>query len=44
VPGGAHLRKAIYEAKTAPAVLDAVELFFSERISEKSQLMALAGL
>ncbi len=32
VPGGAALRKAIYEAKTGPAVLDAVERFFEERL------------
>ena len=33
VPGGAHLRKAIYEAKGATAVLDAVERFFAERLA-----------
>ncbi len=32
VPGGAALRKAIYEAKTGPAVLDAVERFFESRL------------
>jgi nifR3 family TIM-barrel protein len=33
VPGGAVLRKAIYEAKTGEAVLNAVEQFFTARIS-----------
>ncbi|MHB1021529.1 MAG: tRNA dihydrouridine synthase DusB [Acidobacteriaceae bacterium] len=33
VPGGAILRKAIYEAKTGTAVLDAVEQFFTARMS-----------
>ncbi len=32
VPGGAALRKAIYEAKTGPAILDAVERFFEPRL------------
>jgi tRNA-dihydrouridine synthase len=32
VPGGAGLRKAIYEAKTGPAIIEAVEKFFSTRI------------
>ena len=31
VPGGAALRKSIYEAKTGTAVLDAVEQFFAQR-------------
>lgn len=31
VPGGAALRKAIYEAKTGAGVLDAVEQFFAPR-------------
>jgi tRNA-dihydrouridine synthase B len=29
IPGGAHLRKAIFEAKSGPAVLDSVEAFFA---------------
>src|SRR5271163_352875 len=29
VPNGAHLRKAIFEAKNGPAVLDSVEAFFA---------------
>jgi tRNA-dihydrouridine synthase len=33
VPGGAALRKAIYEARTGPAILDAVEQFFELRLS-----------
>ena len=33
VPGGAGLRKAIYEAKTGPAILDAVERFFEPRLA-----------
>ncbi|MGO8720351.1 MAG: tRNA dihydrouridine synthase DusB [Acidobacteriaceae bacterium] len=32
VPGGAGLRKAIYEAKTGPAIIEAVERFFSSRL------------
>ena len=32
VPGGAVLRKSIYEARTAPAILDAVERFFEPRL------------
>jgi tRNA-dihydrouridine synthase B len=31
VPGGASLRKSIYEAKTGPVILDAVENFFASR-------------
>jgi tRNA-dihydrouridine synthase B len=37
VPGGASLRKAIYESKTGDAILDAVERFF------ETQLAALAS-
>jgi len=33
VPGGAGLRKSIYEAKTGPKILDAVERFFETRLS-----------
>jgi nifR3 family TIM-barrel protein len=33
VPGGAHLRKAVYEAKSERAVMDAVEQFFAQRAS-----------
>jgi tRNA-dihydrouridine synthase B len=31
VPGGAHLRKAVYEAKSERAVMDAVDAFFANR-------------
>ena len=34
VPGGAALRKAIYEAKTEAAILDTVERFFATRTEE----------
>jgi tRNA-dihydrouridine synthase B len=33
VPGGANLRKAVYEAKSEQNVLDAVDKFFAERSS-----------
>lgn len=33
VPGGAALRKSIYEAKTGTGVLDAVEEFFASRVA-----------
>jgi tRNA-dihydrouridine synthase B len=33
VPGGAGLRKAIYEARTGPAILEAVERFFEGRLA-----------
>ena len=33
VPGGGALRKAIYECKTGPAILDAVEGFFLARLA-----------
>ncbi len=36
VPGGAALRKAIYEAKTGANVLDAVERFFEPRLAERT--------
>jgi tRNA-dihydrouridine synthase B len=32
VPGGAALRKQIYEAKSAPEILSRVEQFFEERL------------
>ncbi|HEV2398451.1 MAG TPA: tRNA dihydrouridine synthase DusB [Candidatus Sulfotelmatobacter sp.] len=32
VPGGAHLRKEIYESKSAPEVLGRVENFFEDRL------------
>jgi tRNA-dihydrouridine synthase B len=36
VPGGAGLRKAIYEAKTGPAIIEAVERFFSSQLHASS--------
>jgi tRNA-dihydrouridine synthase B len=33
VPGGANLRKAVYEAKSERDVLDAVESFFDDRMA-----------
>jgi tRNA-dihydrouridine synthase B len=36
VPGGGALRKTIYEARTGPAILDAVEQFFAQRLSDAS--------
>ena len=36
VPGGAALRKAIYEAKSGPLILDAVEAFFEARSAAPS--------
>jgi tRNA-dihydrouridine synthase B len=35
VPGGAHLRKAVYEAKSERAVMDAVDAFFAKRANEE---------
>ena len=34
VPGGAHLRKEIYESKAAPEVLSRVGNFFEARLCE----------
>jgi tRNA-dihydrouridine synthase B len=39
VPGGAALRKAIYESKTAPDILARVEEFFEARLAENSLLL-----
>ena len=33
VPGGGALRKTIYEARTGPAILEAVEQFFAQRFN-----------
>lgn len=47
VPGGAGLRKAIYEAKTGPVILEAVERFFEPRLSgspEAEELYAVSAL
>jgi hypothetical protein len=35
VPGGGVLRKTIYEARTGPAILDAVEQFFARRFNDE---------
>jgi len=35
VPGGGTLRKTIYEARTGPAILDAVEQFFALRFNRE---------
>jgi nifR3 family TIM-barrel protein len=43
VQGGGALRKAIYEAKTGMAVLDAVERFFDQRLSGESASSADAN-
>jgi nifR3 family TIM-barrel protein len=42
VPGGGALRKAIYECKSGPAILDAVEDFFEARLADPAPEMALA--
>ena len=36
VPGGAGLRKAIYESKSAPEILTRVEEFFEQRLQSTS--------
>jgi len=36
VPGGAALRKAIYESKTAPDILTRVEEFFEARLATQT--------
>jgi tRNA-dihydrouridine synthase len=36
VPGGANLRKAVYEAKNERDVLDAVDKFFTDRVAAAS--------
>ncbi len=41
VPGGAALRKAIYEAKSGPAILAAVEAFFEPRLADPSLVDAV---
>lgn len=43
VPGGAALRKAIYEAKTAPEILLRVEEFFEARLCGAGTLSREAG-
>jgi tRNA-dihydrouridine synthase B len=41
VPGGAHLRKAIFEAKNGNAVLASVEAFFESRANAPQETFAL---
>ena len=36
VPGGSSLRKAIFEAKNGPAVLDSVEAFFADKANQRA--------
>jgi tRNA-dihydrouridine synthase B len=43
VPGGGALRKAIYEARTGPAILDTVEQFFARRSESESTGSELAS-
>jgi tRNA-dihydrouridine synthase B len=46
VPGGAALRKAIYEARTGTQILDAVERFFEGRLDTgpvEPEALMLAG-
>jgi hypothetical protein len=39
VPGGAHLRKEIYESKSAPEILTRVEDFFEARLCAAGTLV-----
>jgi tRNA-dihydrouridine synthase B len=41
VPGGAALRKAIYESKVAPQILQRVEEFFEARLSASAETVSL---
>jgi tRNA-dihydrouridine synthase len=41
VPNGAHLRKAIFEARTGPAVLAEVERFFEDRANAPAEAFPL---
>jgi len=42
VPGGAGLRKAIYESKSAPEILGRVEEFFEARLSGRGPALSTA--
>jgi nifR3 family TIM-barrel protein len=44
VPGGAHLRKEIYEAKNAQEILGRVEAFFEARLNSKEIATPVASL
>jgi hypothetical protein len=37
IPNGSSLRKSIFEARSGPAVLTAVEAFFANRTSQLAQ-------
>ena len=39
VPGGAHLRKEIYESKSAPEILARVEAFFEARLANSDRII-----
>jgi len=43
VPGGAALRKSIYEARTGAAILDAVDRFFSRAMDAPEEVLASRG-
>jgi tRNA-dihydrouridine synthase len=43
VEGGAKLRKAIYESKSAESIVDAVDLFFGAAVVEKEECGARLG-
>jgi tRNA-dihydrouridine synthase len=42
VPGGAALRKHIYESKTAPEILTRVEEFFESRLNATDESVSLS--
>jgi tRNA-dihydrouridine synthase B len=44
VPGGAALRKEIYESKTAPEILTRVEIFFEARLAQGVQQAELSAM
>ncbi|PYV74988.1 MAG: hypothetical protein DMG97_07370 [Acidobacteria bacterium] len=43
VPGGASLRKEIYDSKTAPEILARVENFFEARLAVQSPAVLIEG-
>jgi tRNA-dihydrouridine synthase B len=44
VPGGAILRKSIYEAKSSEAVLAAVDAFFTGKAADEAEQLVVAGV
>jgi tRNA-dihydrouridine synthase B len=44
VPGGAILRKSIYEAKSSEAVLAAVDAFFTGKATDEAEQLVAAGV